>query len=48
MIAQSGIKNVVFEDNKYKDTLEVQISEKILSSCGVKMKQINVGELVIK
>ncbi len=48
MIAQSGIKNVIFEDNKYKDTLEVQISEKILSSCGVKTKQISVGELVIK
>ncbi len=48
MIAQSGIKKVVFEDNKYKGTLEVNISEKILSSCGVEMKQINVGEVTIK
>ncbi len=48
MIAQSGIKKVVFEDDKYKDTLEVEISKKILSSCGVETKQINISEIIIK
>ncbi|CAM9149359.1 dCMP deaminase family protein [Mycoplasma marinum] len=48
MIVQSGIKKVVFEDNKYKDSLEVKVAEKIFLECGVETKQIKLEEIIIK
>ena len=40
-IIQTGIKEVVFFDNKYKDTTGVQASLKMLELAGVKIRQFN-------
>lgn len=38
-IVQSGIKEVIYMDNKYKDTDGVKVSKKILETCGVKCRE---------
>ena len=38
-IIQTGIKEVVYADNKYKDTTETQASLRMLTLAGVKVRQ---------
>ena len=38
-VIQVGIKEVIFMDNKYKDTISVQASLKMLQLAGVKVRQ---------
>ncbi len=38
-IIQSGIKEIIYKDDKYKDTEAVKASKKMLDMCGVKYKQ---------
>ena len=40
-IIQTGIKEVVYLDNKYKDTIGVQASLKMLTLSGVKVRQFD-------
>ena len=40
-IIQTGIKEVVYLDNKYKDTIGVQASLKMLTLAGVKVRQFD-------
>ncbi|PKK96519.1 MAG: cytidine deaminase [Tenericutes bacterium HGW-Tenericutes-3] len=45
LIIQSGIKEIVFESNKYADSKEHKAAIKMLKSSGVVYRQIEVGEL---
>jgi len=45
LIIQSGIKEIVFESNKYVNSKEHQAAIKMLNSAGVKYRQIEVGDL---
>jgi len=45
LIIQSGIKEIVFESNKYAESKEHQAAIKMLKSAGVEYRQIEVGEL---
>ena len=45
LIIQSGIKEIVFESNKYADSKEHKAAIKMLKSSGVAYRQIEVGEL---
>ncbi len=45
IIIQSGIKEIVYESNKYKNTDTHQAAIKMLDAAGVSYRQINVGEL---
>ncbi len=49
-IIQSGIREIVYETDKYANTLEVMASKKMLTAAGVKMRQYAAGgrELVIR
>ncbi|MCQ2087310.1 MAG: dCMP deaminase family protein [Bacilli bacterium] len=38
-IIQTGIKEIVYADNKYKDTITTQASMKMLNLAGVKLRQ---------
>lgn len=38
-VIQTGIKEVIYGDNKYKDTTETQASLKMLNLAGVKLRQ---------
>lgn len=38
-IIQTGIKEIVYADNKYKDTVATQASMKMLNLAGVKLRQ---------
>ena len=40
-IIQTGIKEVVYLDNKYKDTIGVQASLKMLTLAGIKVRQFD-------
>ena len=40
-IIQSGIAEVVYEDDKYADTDSVQVSKKMLRESGVKLRQLD-------
>ena len=40
-IIQTGIKEVVFYDNKYKDTTETQASKKMMELAGVTLRQFD-------
>lgn len=40
-VIQVGIKEVIFMDNKYKDTISVQASLKMLQLAGVKVRQFD-------
>ncbi|MBN2299917.1 MAG: dCMP deaminase family protein [Acholeplasmataceae bacterium] len=45
LIIQSGIKEIIFESNKYQDSKEHQAAVRMLKASGVKYRQIEVGEL---
>ncbi len=45
LIIQSGIREIVFEDDKYKDSKEHHAAIKMLNASGVTYRQIKVGEL---
>ena len=40
-IIQSGIKEVVYESDKYRDTNSAKASRKMLNSAGVKLRQVD-------
>lgn len=43
ILAQVGIGQVVYLDNKYADTDDGRISRRILDSCGIAYRQVAVG-----
>lgn len=45
LIIQSGIKEIVYESNKYQHTKEHQAAIKMLKAASVTYRQITVGEL---
>lgn len=45
LIIQSGIKEIVYESNKYKHTKEHQAAIRMLEAASVLYRQIEVGEL---
>jgi len=45
LIIQSGIKEIVFESDKYKGTKEHQAATKMLDAAHVKLRQVDVGDL---
>ncbi|MCD8562085.1 MAG: hypothetical protein LRY20_01225 [Acholeplasmataceae bacterium] len=45
LIIQSGIKEIVFESNKYQHTKEHQAAIKMLNAANVTYRKIEVGEL---
>ena len=47
-IIQTGIKEVVYCENKYKDTIGVQASLKMLELAGVKIRQFDGRKPEIK
>jgi len=44
LIIQSGIKEILYLSDKYKDTGPVKASKKMLDMAGVKYKQLNFGD----
>ena len=46
-LAQAGIGEVVYLDDKYGDTIGGKISKKVLDSCGVTYRQVTVPENVL-
>ena len=47
-VIQTGIKEVVYADNKYKDTIGVQASLKMLTLAGIKVREFNGRKPEIK
>ena len=47
-VIQTGIKEVVYNENKYKDTIGVQASLKMLTLAGVKIRQFTARTPEIK
>ncbi|MDY0338915.1 MAG: dCMP deaminase family protein [Acholeplasmataceae bacterium] len=45
LIIQSGIKEIIYESNKYEDSKEHIAATKMLKAAGVTYRQINVGKL---
>jgi dCMP deaminase len=45
LIIQSGIKEIVYQSNKYQDSKEHAAAIKMLKASGVNYRQIEVGEL---
>lgn len=45
LIIQSGIKEIVYADNKYSDTLGHQASIKMLDAAGVIYRKLEFGEI---
>ncbi len=45
LIIQSGINEIVYEDDKYQDTKEHQAAIKMLTAANVGYRKIKVGEL---
>ena len=45
LIVQSGIKEIIYESDKYQHTKEHQAAVKMLEAAKVKMRKIKVGEL---
>ena len=45
LIIQSGIKEIVYESDKYEHTKEHQAAVKMLKAAGVSYRQIKAGEL---
>ena len=43
IMAQVGIGEVVYLDNKYADTDDARISRRILDSCGIRSRPVSVG-----
>lgn len=44
LIIQSGIKEIIYLCDKYKDTDGVRISKKMFDECGVSYKQLEIDE----
>ena len=44
LIIQSGIKEVVYLSDKYKDTDGVKISKKMFKTCGVKIRELKINK----
>ena len=44
LIIQSGIKEVIYTCDKYKDTDGVKASKKMLDECGVKYKELKIDK----
>ena len=42
---QVGIKEIIYLENKYADTVGVQASRKMLELAGIKLRQFNAKEL---
>ena len=42
---QVGIKEIIYLENKYADTISVQASKKMLELAGIKLRQFNAKEL---
>lgn len=42
---QVGIKEIIYLENKYADTVDVQASRKMLELAGIKLRQFNAKEL---
>ena len=40
LIIQSGIKEIVYEDNKYEGTDSIKASVKMAKSAGIKLRQL--------
>ena len=47
-IIQSGIKEVIYKDDKYADTDAVKVSKKMFDICGVKYRQYIPSNKIIK
>ena len=47
-VIQTGIKEVVYLDNKYKDTVGIQASKKMLELAGVKLRHFEGTEVDIQ
>lgn len=45
LIIQSGIKEIIYESNKYEDSKEHAAATKMLKSAGITYRQIEVGKL---
>lgn len=45
LIIQSGIKEIVYEDNKYQNTKEHEAALKMLMAAKIKLRQIEVGNI---
>ncbi len=48
LIIQSGIKEIIYLSDKYKDTEAVIASKKMLDTCGVKYRQLNTNNSKIE
>ena len=46
LIIQSGIKEIIYLTDKYKDTDSIKASKMMLSECGVSFKQLEVNEKI--
>ena len=46
LIIQSGIKEVIYICDKYKDTEEVKVSKKMMDECGVKYHQLEIDKKI--
>lgn len=46
LIIQSGIKEIIYLSDKYKDTDSVIASKKMLDTCGVKYRKLNVDKKI--
>ena len=46
LIIQSGIKEVIYVCDKYKDTDEVKISKALFNECGVKFHQLEIDKKI--
>lgn len=46
LIIQSGIKEVIYLVDKYKDTDEVKVSKKLFETCGVKYRQLKLDKTI--
>ena len=44
LIIQSGIKEVIYLIDKYKDTDEVKVSKALFKKCGVKIRQLTIDK----
>ena len=47
-IIQTGIKEIIYLDDKYADTIGIQASKKMLDLAGIKYRQFKVDDLEIR
>jgi len=46
LIIQSGIKEVIYMTDKYKNTDEIKVSKKMLNECGVSIRQLEIDKTI--